>query len=189
MVGKAHTFQEWFMVNRIFLVLMSLILTINTSMASSHSGVKDALDEFQYVMTVEGASLDPVKANATIAEFKNRLQQFEAQGVSRQEIIETALSGIADQKTAGQMREVLAHIEAEKLSPQAAGVLINNVMAESYQRGASWNGALQALQIFGVMILMVSFMMSLLYVVTRSSDCPTNYNEEQCIQWDENVKW
>lgn len=177
------------MFNKIFLVLMSVILTINTSMAASHSGVKDALDEFHYVMTVEGASLDPVKANATIAEFRDRLQKLEAQGVGRQEIIDTALSGISDEKTANQMREALALIESEKLSPQAAGMLLNNVLAESYQRGASWNGALKALQIFGVMILMVSFMIGVMYVVTRSSDCPTNYNEEQCIQWDENVKW
>ncbi len=177
------------MFNRIFFVVMALILTINTSMAASHSGVKAAMDEFQYMMTVEGAALDPVKANETIATFRQSLLDLEAQGVGRKEIIETAISGIQDERTAEQMRQTLNHLEASKMDSQEAGLLINKMIAENYHQGASWNGALQALQIFGAMILMVGFMMGLLYVVTRSSDCPTNYNEEQCRQWDENVKW
>lgn len=168
---------------------MSLILTMNMSMAASHAGIKNAIDEFQYAMTVEGAALDPAASERTISEFHDRLNSIHASGVSRQEIIDTALESIADARVASELKTALLHIEASKMTPEEADDYLKDAVARSYQQGASWNGVSGFIQILGVSVLMMAFMFGLLYVVTRSSDCPRNYTEEQCVQWDENVKW
>lgn len=168
---------------------MTLVITINSSMAASHSGIKNAVDEFTYSMTVDGAALDPEASQKAIENFKIALLDLESQGITKEEIIATALTQVTDEKTAAELKSALTHIQLSKMTTEEANAFLKVTVEKSYQQGASWNAFLGALQLFGVMILMVSFMMSLLYVVTRSSDCPTNYNEEQCKQWDENVKW
>lgn len=170
------------MFNRIVIAFLAIILMINTSMAASHSGVKAAFDEFHYVMTVEGASLDPVSSNETIEIFRHKLLALESQGVGRGEIIDTVLSGISDEKTAAQIKNVLVLMEAEKLGAQEADLIIKNILSESYLQGASWNGNLHALQVLGVMILSVSLLIGLLSVATRSPNCPPHYSDEQCDQ-------
>ncbi|MES2529031.1 MAG: hypothetical protein V4598_18235 [Bdellovibrionota bacterium] len=151
------------MFNRIILVGMALLLTINTSMASSHSGVKDALDEFQFAMTVDGAAFDSVKTAEATALLSHRLE-----GVGRQEIIEAALSGISDRRTAQEMREAFLHMKTAQLNSQEAGILINRILSESYHRGASWNGDLYAIQVFGVVVLAVAIVAGLINNADRN---------------------
>lgn len=174
---------------RSFFVLMTLIITMNASMAASHAGVKAALDEFSYAMNVEGAALDPASAEATIADFSERLRELNQQGVSQEEIVDTALSEVVDAKTAEELKGAFAHIKAEKLTPEEANNLIQGIVSRNYQTGASWHPVGEFFKGVGILVLMMAFMFGLMYVVVRSSDCPANYTEEQCKQWDENVKW
>lgn len=134
-----------------FILCLTLIFTMNISLASPNNGIKAVLDEFTYQMTVEGKALDPQTAESTIEEFRGKLL---AAG-TREDIIETALDGMADQQKASELRTAFAQIEAQKLSPEEALALLHDVLSNGHQ-GASWNGItddLRVLQIFGAVAL------------------------------------
>lgn len=144
---------------KILLVMLSLILTMNVSAASTDNGIKAALDEFAYAMTVEGAATDSVKAQQTIKEYRDRLLSL---GVSRSEIIDTALGNLADQKKAGEIRLALTHIGEQKLTYDEALIVLNTVLSNG-QQGASWDGVgntLRELQIFGIVALTAALLAS-----------------------------
>ncbi len=172
------------MFSRIFIVFLTLLITMNMSMAASRSGIKEALDEFNYTMTVEGASLDHAKTLEAAAALQEKLK-----GIDQAEVLDVALEGIQNKKTAAEIRLALGTIQQQQLSPEEASLIMNDVLKRSYERGASWNAVGEFAIIVVTVLGMMVAMLGLMYVVTRSSDCPSNYNEEQCIQWDENVKW
>lgn len=184
MVGNLKILSGASMISRVFVAFMTLVLTMNMSMAASRSGIKEALDEFNYAMTVEGAALDHGKALEASAVLREKLK-----GIDREEVLSVALEGIQNKKTAAEIREALSAIEKNQLSPDEASQMVNDVLRRSYERGASWNAIGNIAMVTLTLVGMMAFMFGLMYVVTRSSDCPRNYTEEQCVQWDENVKW
>lgn len=132
-----------------FTLFLTLIFAMNVS---ASTGVKTTLDEFAYAMTVDGSAMDPVKANETMNEYRDRLI---SSGASRDEIINTALAGFVDQKKAVEIRLALSHIEEQKLSEEQALMILQGVLSNG-QQGASWNGfaeTMRQFQIFGIVAL------------------------------------
>lgn len=162
---------------------MALILTAQTSFAATGSGLKQAFDEYNYVMQVEGAALDPEKSREALV----RLQE-ELQGHDREEILKVALAGVSDQRLTAEIRSALDTISANKLSDAEASELMTNILKDGYQRGASWNMLSDMAFVvvgFAGMLLLAA---GILYVAAKTSNCPSGYSAEDCQKWDDN-RW
>lgn len=149
--------------------ILSLILMMNTSMAAGQAGLKNALDEFTYVMTVEGAALDAGETKAAMDSFRERTQ---ALNLTREEIVDEVLARIADQKTADVIKSALSHIQSQ----EEMNVLLQE-MVNRNQEGASWNGR-NALQMMSTILLAGAIMGGFIYIFFLMPDCDPN--KEQC---------
>lgn len=166
------------------MLVLAFILTMNVSMASTNAGIKDAIDEFMYVMDVEGAALSPELSQKASAELGKKLE-----GADRGEVLNIALSRIADKKLAGEVKAALLQINADALSPEEANALLSDVLRNNQPSGASWFPVKEAAKIVLLTTGMLVLLLGTLFIVTKLSPCPENYDEETCADWEANGRW
>jgi hypothetical protein len=77
------------------IAIVSLVFSSSTYAASS-SSLKDAFDDFKFVMEVEGAALDPDRERETLEILHTRLFLLKNDGITHSEILHTALENVRD---------------------------------------------------------------------------------------------
>ncbi len=131
----------------------------NEEVNSSHRNmISKTFNDFRYKMTVE---LDPsdtqYKAKA-MEDFKNRMADLQAKGISSEEVMDYMRSSVLDSSTRADFDLMLSSLNLDKVSSEEAGNLAMRFMAAKYQQGASYSGGGRAnykaaLIVIGVIIV------------------------------------
>jgi hypothetical protein len=115
------------------------LLTVQAC-AFSNDGLKPAIDELKYSLTVEWDQHDQTFYNTQMNKFKQTLKKLKAEGLTDQEVQDFAYSQIKDQKLANEIRVAMETISNSKMPLDEAKDLLNTILERSYNEGASWNG-------------------------------------------------
>lgn len=141
-------YNEVYMFKKLFAMMTIFSLLLTSASASTGTGLKDAVDELKYGLTVEWDQKNEVVKEAHIEKFQAALRQLEAEGkLNKEELVGLALSEIQDEKVKADIKENLVLFSAGSLSSEEAFRKIEAIMEHSNQRGASWTGRRVALEL------------------------------------------
>lgn len=116
--------------------MMVAILT-SSAMASSHDGVKAAIDEFQYALTVEWDQKNQAFHDQKVNELVQDLSKL---NLSSKELMSAVKAQINDKNIAKEFEEVVAISVAKNLSLEETAKMLAPRINAIYGKGASWNG-------------------------------------------------
>ena len=116
--------------------MMVAILT-SSAMASSHDGVKAAIDEFQYALTVEWDQKDQAFHDPKLNELVQNLSEL---NLSSKELMSAMKSQINDKNISKEFEEVVAISVSKNLSLEETTKILAPRIHTIYGKGASWNG-------------------------------------------------
>ena len=142
-----------------------IALVSNTAFASSVTNpvthdqmIAKAFDGFRYQMTV---AVDPTdsqfQAKAT-ENFKMRMAELQAKGISSEEVMNYMRASMLDVSTRNEFDRMLKTMSFDQVSSEQAGNMAMQFMAGKYQQGASYAGGGKgsmkiALIVIGVVIV------------------------------------
>jgi len=129
-------------------VLMVLAMVSNTAFAGAvndgaidHSKmIAKTFNEFRYKMTVTVDTKDPKYQEKAVADFKAKLANLQAQGVSAAEIMNYMRTSILDEQTRNEFDRMFSSMDPSKVSSDEAGNMAMKFMANKYQQGANYSG-------------------------------------------------
>lgn len=128
------------MFKRLALLAITFALITTQSFAVTHNGLKAAFDEFSYSMEVEGAALDQEQKDVAIKALLVSIAELQAEGLSKQEIVDFAQSQIKDATLKANTKELFSQIQTEKMSEAESIELVRSLAKNFYAQGASWSG-------------------------------------------------
>jgi len=127
-------------------LLMVAALVSNTAFASpsfntnNTAKIAKAFDSFRYQMTVVANPNDPSFQKQATADFKKRMINLQAEGVSAEEIMDYTRNSMLDSATRADFDRMMAAMDVEKMSSEEAGNISMQFMANKYQQGANYSG-------------------------------------------------
>lgn len=116
-------------------IILCFVITAQAMAGTAFDGLKEAFDEFNYSVTVDGA--DYAKQ---LEQLKASILELQKNGLSNQELIEFGVAQIKDRKTSEEARQLLSIIDSEELPENDAMNLLQSFHQSASSRGASWNG-------------------------------------------------
>jgi len=147
---------------RIISLFLALAFMPQLVLASSANGLKQAIDEYSYSMTVEWDQNDPAYSEAQSRLFAQRVKDLIKAGLSKEEIA-AALPGI----NLEQFNTELMLIDVK--NPEAVAGFMKKKMASAYSQGASWNG--RVVNIIAP-LLIVGAIVGLILFINAESNSP-----------------
>jgi hypothetical protein len=148
---------------KFMLLILTFLMVPQFAMANQTDGLKQALDEFYYSMTVEWDQKDPEFSRAQEQLLADRLNAAVAAGLTREE-----LASLFTQTTSLDLNEVMMEIQRLNLqSPDEIKALLISKMHARYFKGASWNG--EAVGMVLIAALAAFIVIGLVYEVAKCS--------------------
>jgi hypothetical protein len=148
---------------KFMLLILTFLMVPQFAMANQTDGLKQALDEFYYSMTVEWDQKDPEILRAQEQLLAKRLITEIAAGLTKEE-----LASLFSQTTNLDLNELMMEIQRLNLqSPDDIKALLINKMHARYFKGASWNG--EAVGMVLVAALAAFIVIGLVYEIARCS--------------------
>jgi hypothetical protein len=131
--------------------ILSLILAmamVSTSTFASTADINTShpqmiaktFNEFNYNMTVNAGESNADYQSKAVEEFKQRLVDLQAKGVTPDEIMSYMRSTILDASARKDFDSLLSSMDNSKVSSEEAGNMAMQFMAKKYQAGASYSG-------------------------------------------------
>ncbi len=139
--------------------------------------IAKTFNEFRYKMTVEVDPNDPNFQTVAITDFKQKLENLQAQGIAPTEIMDFMRTTTLDEAARADFDRLLTSIDTSQVSAEQAGNLAMNFMAGSYQHGANYSGGQGsyrwAMRVIGVVIVGAVIYCVVKAHITRSTVTPT----------------
>ncbi len=137
-------------------IALCLAFTIFTAsaMASTNDGLKKAFDEFNYSVQVEWDQKDPSFMEAKKLELMQTIAGFEAEGMTRAELIGFAKSQLKDATLIKSLDSVLEAVSMNTMTSQEAQNIMIRAINNSQSQGANWNGIIVVTPV-GLLILIL----------------------------------
>lgn len=140
------------MMIRLISALLAFAMMITTAGAST-PGLRQAIDELNYALTVEWDQKDAAVRAARLKEFNDKVA---ALNLSQEEMIAFVKSEAKDAKLASDIEAAFAVVAANKMNAAQAQKYMVETMKKSYNSGASWNGGSGGLLIVVALILIIA---------------------------------
>lgn len=143
-----------------FLLVFTIVST--TSYASTNDGLKQAVDELNYSLTVEWNQSDKEFFNAQVERFKSSVNDLRANGFTEAELLTFFNSQLTDERVARDFQTALSTVDVSQLSTEELNDHILSIARKSQQQGASWentmswNGAFAVFVCLGLIALLVA---------------------------------
>ncbi len=109
-------------------------------MASPVNGLKEAIDELNYSLTVEWDQADPAFYEEQKEIFKQRVVALSEQGASNDQLMHTALQLVKDEGQKKEVEVLFSKILNGQMDDESMANSIMNLSENMYSSGASWNG-------------------------------------------------
>lgn len=126
---------------RFFVLTLTLIFFSIQAHATAGNGLKAALDEFNYAVSVEWDQKDQSFLNAQSEKLSRELLRLKESGMTNQELMDQAVAGIKDQNVVREIQTVFSMVSLNAMSPSEAQEHIKKAFSKNYSSGASWNGS------------------------------------------------
>ena len=161
---------------KLFLVFLSLVLTLNSFAATGGEALAILIDDFQYTLTVDWDQKDQDKYEQYTKSFYERLDKLtQEQGLTTQEIEKTILEKIKNPKV---LEAIKLKIKLMGNNPSREQVLrlVKDESRNMYAQGSNWAG--EAI----VMIPLVAMVGLLIYAVVFSLT-------HKCVQYEQTDRY
>lgn len=128
---------------KVLALLLSLCMSLNLMAASgSAEALSQALDEYQYAITVEWDQKDQAVYQKETNAFFEKIGAAVAEGgLSKEEILSLAEKKMANKKSFEALKLKLALV-GDATSPKELSKVLQESSKDFYQSGASWNGSI-----------------------------------------------
>ena len=137
-------------------LLLSFVLTSQFAMASNVTSLKQAIDEFQYAMTVEWDQQDEYFAKKQQNKFRESIEDLMANGVTVDE-----LKAVFNVNSPVRINELEAELSERNITePAEIQNYIEGRIHTHYSRGVSWNGEMQKFWIGAAVCFMGLFILA-----------------------------
>lgn len=158
------------------LLTFFLILTIVTtnSYASTNDGLKTALDELNYSLTVEWDQKDKDFFHERVETFKQTIEELKRGGLSEEELLEFLNSQIESAAVARDLENTFSLVDVRRMSASELNEHIFETAKKSQQQGASWNGYAVLAQVAVGLVVVGLFV----WYVSANSGTPGNAEME-----------
>lgn len=181
------------MLRKLSLIVLCLSILTTQAMAVTGNGMKTAFDEFTYKMEVEGALTNPAARKQAMDDLKHNLL---ALNLSQEEMLNSALAEVKDQKVASDIRQALE--QKNNMSAAESIELIRSILSKSYMNGASWNGGLSTTAVVAIMLVIIVILVLIptgpgcsdaAYYAEHQVACDTPSDYEYRDSWDSDYDW
>lgn len=146
---------------------LAFLFLSTQSMASPVNGLKEALDELNYSLTVEWDQADPAFYEEQNEIFKQRLVALGEQGVSNDQLMHTALQLVNDQGQKKEVEILFSKILSGQMDDESLTNSVMNLSENMYSAGASWNGRTTLISV--IAIVAVATVASIVYANINTS--------------------
>lgn len=126
---------------RFFVLALTLVLFSIQAHAATGNGLKAAIDEFNYAVTVEWDQKDQSFLNAQSEKLSRELLTLKKKGMTNQELMDQALQEIKDPTLVREIQTVFSMVSLNAMSATEAQEHVKMAISKSYSTGASWNGS------------------------------------------------
>jgi hypothetical protein len=132
-------------------LFLCLIMTTQVAFATSNDGLKQAMDEFHFAMTVEWDQQDQTFAQTEKLKFQATIEKLISDGLTLDEL-KTAFN----EKSQLNADQIIAEIDERNITdPHEVQMYIQQKLQSNYARGASWSGEIYEVIIATVLIVLV----------------------------------
>jgi hypothetical protein len=157
----------------LLLVTMFIVQPVTAS-ETTRQGLKTIYDEFHYAIAVEWDQKDKSVAKKAEQNFQEGLEELRKQGLTNEELVEFASSQFKDEKVKTDFNSLMLQMKISNMSPKEVNKMVNDIVKESYQRGASWNGDVGQIVGYVFIGLILAGMISIIVycTVNNGENCP-----------------
>lgn len=155
--------------------LVVILTTLSTSTyASVNNGLRTALDELNYSLTVEWDQTDKEFFNQQVERFKETIQDLRREGLSDAELLTFLNSQVPNDQVARDLKQTFSIVNISEMSPSELNDHILSTARKSQQTGASWNGYAVLAQVTAGLVVLGLFV----WYVSANSGTPGNAEME-----------
>lgn len=144
---------------------------------AAQAELNKTFNELNYKLNVEWDQKDTKVFDQAVKEFEKDIAELQAQGVSNQDLVQTAMDKIKDKQVQKDMMELQKVIQENQMSDAEARAFVIQKLSSTYSHGASWSGSRMGIHtalVIGAIILIV------IYCHHQSSSDTTTTTEEPC---------
>lgn len=124
----------------ISLVLCFATLSAFAANPAHTIALKQAFDDFQFAVTVQGNANDKVVFEKESAEFNKSMEKLIKDGLNKDEVVAFARAQIKDTKKANELTARLEKMDLARMTESQFSSTLFNMRSDLYTTGAAWNG-------------------------------------------------
>lgn len=138
----------------ITIVLSFFILSTSFSSApGALEGIREAINELNYALTVEWDQKDATFRQQQMDRFHTKVSELELKGISRSTILKEAIQGLPRSKAREEMLNFLEQVDTNVFEPQDFQKVLSEIAEKSKSSGASWNGGVDIATLAPVLVI------------------------------------
>ncbi len=161
------------MIRKLITLMMVLSIFTVQAHASTHNGLKAAVDEMTFALTVEWDQKDPEFYEATMNVFRLRVAELQRQGLTHTQLLDLAKAQVKDARFARDLDTAFSVITVNRLSEEEAMNHVLATMKRSYGKGANWTGDPTIALLIGFVIVAVIAGLILANIGGKKEDKPS----------------
>lgn len=122
------------------ITVLAIFSLITVSASVPQQNIKNAINDFNFSITVEWDQKDMIFYEAAVAKFQAELIALSKAGMNNKEIVESVLKNIQNKKVTDDLKNILTVIDVEKMSPIEAVEFARHHVQTSQIEGANFIG-------------------------------------------------
>lgn len=121
------------------IALVAMCMSVSV-LANVDAKIAPVFEELEYKLSVEWDQKDQAFYKSAVQNFETNLTELSNDGVSPSEVLNYLQSNIKDQKVAGELAELVASIDTEKMTLEESKVLVKEYVDGMKNTGANYSG-------------------------------------------------
>lgn len=159
------------MLRRMFMLALSLVLISGQTFASTGVTLKQALENFNYTVTVEWDQRDQAVYQAALAQLQREVAAIQRTGMTNAQVIDEISGLLGNERLTNELQALRVRAEQGTLSEGQIYEEVGLAFGRALNRGANWSG--EMLTAFGVFALIFGGIFLLFSVVCGGSNSET----------------
>ena len=169
---------------KMFVLFLTLILMTVQVQASTHDGLKTAIDELTYSLNVEWDQKDQSFYDQKMDAFKAKLASYKANGMTNADLLNFIMSETKNESLRKNIDLAFTQIAINKLSEKQSLELIQDANKKSYQQGASWSVNWHTVGMVAIGLLLVGWVIGFASCISDQNSTVTSSESVSCYSDD-----
>ena len=149
------------MLKRCLWLALLLLIGHPPVLAAGHvqSGIKAALDEFNYMLSVEWDQFDSDFYHAQVANLQHKVRQFRRNGFLARELWQASIELYAQPHYSQDLQRLFTQLERGELTSAVAWELIQEITSWNTIQGAQWLAGGQTMKSTGLYFVLLGLVL------------------------------